>query len=106
MSRIEEQIDKMLQKHRDAVADELTNWKLQAMVHRNARNAIRAEIVAGFTELVEALRRAEQLAEIADDWNLGDDGKVEIDGEWVSCWDLRKEFSAAIAKASRGESDA
>ncbi len=40
-----------------------------------------------------ALCRAAQLAEIAADWNLGSDGKVEIDGEWIECRDLEKEFS-------------
>ena len=52
--------------------------------------------------MYESLDRAVQLAGIASDWDLGTDGKVEIDGEWVSCWSLRQEFAAALA-AARGE---
>lgn len=50
--------------------------------------------------LLEALQRAVQLAQIASDWDLGSDGEVEIDDEWVSCHTLRDEFEAAIAKAT------
>jgi hypothetical protein len=50
--------------------------------------------------LLAALKRAEQLAQIASDWDLGTDGKVEIDGEWVPCLRLRDEFHTAIARAT------
>lgn len=41
------------------------------------------------------LLKASKLASIASDWNLGDDGKVEIDGKWVSCSSLSSEFKKA-----------
>lgn len=47
-------------------------------------------------ELVEALRKAEQLAQIARDWNLYE---VEIDGEMVDIYALTDEFSAALTRA-------
>ncbi len=47
-----------------------------------------------------ALKRAEQLAEIAYDWDLGDDGKVSIDGQWTSCADLRTEFKEALNQST------
>ncbi len=50
-------------------------------------------------ELIEALRRASKLASIAYDWDLGQNGKVEIDGEWISCAALAQEFRAAIQNA-------
>jgi hypothetical protein len=56
-------------------------------------------------ELLKALKRASQLASIAYDWDLGTDGKVEIDGEWVSCSDLRQEFDKAIDKAAIAKGD-
>lgn len=46
--------------------------------------------------LIEACRKAEQLANVARDWNLDE---VEIDGEMVDTIDLVTEFRAAIAKA-------
>ena len=49
-------------------------------------------------EVVKELRKAIQLAGIASDWGLGTDGKVEIDGEWVPCFDLQKQFKAALAR--------
>jgi hypothetical protein len=41
----------------------------------------------------EALRKAIQLADIANDWNLYE---VEIDGEMVSTYTLRDEFKEAL----------
>lgn len=58
-----------------------------------------AKLIAAVHELLAVARRAEQLAQIAWDWDLGTDGEVEIDGEWVSTLALRNEFAAAIAKA-------
>lgn len=49
-------------------------------------------------ELLKVLDRAMQLAQIAWDWDLGSDGKVEIDDEWVSTYALRDEFETAIAR--------
>lgn len=46
-------------------------------------------------ELVEALRKAKQLASIASDWNLDE---VEIDGNMVWTRELEREFDAALAK--------
>lgn len=56
-------------------------------------------LISAAPDLLAQLKRAAQLAEIANDWDLGTDGEVEIDGEWVGCWELRKQFRAAIAKA-------
>jgi hypothetical protein len=42
--------------------------------------------------LVDAIKKAEQLADIAADWNLTE---VEIDGAMVNIYDLRNEFRAA-----------
>lgn len=44
-----------------------------------------------------ALSRAEQLASIAYDWDLGTDGKVEIDGAWIGTTELRSEFLRTLA---------
>lgn len=55
-----------------------------------------AQLIAASPELLAALRKAAQLAEIASDWNLEE---VEIDGEMVRTRDLREQFNAAIAKA-------
>ena len=52
--------------------------------------------------LEAALERAVQLAGIASDWDLGDNGRVEIDGKWISCYELKAEFKAALSKA-KGE---
>lgn len=50
--------------------------------------------------LVEALRKASQLASIACDWHLEE---VEIDGEMVDAHDLRNEFDAALSTAESGK---
>ena len=52
---------------------------------------------------LKALRRAEQLASIAYDWNLGDNGRVEIDDKMVSCASLGKEFTRAIKAIEGGK---
>ncbi len=44
------------------------------------------------------LKRAEKLADIAYERNLGNDGKVEIDGEWVGCMDLKLDFQEALSE--------
>jgi hypothetical protein len=44
-------------------------------------------------KMQEALRKAIQLADIANDWNLYE---VEIDGEMVSTYTLRDEFKEAL----------
>ena len=49
-------------------------------------------------KLHESLRKAEQLACIATDWNLTE---VEIDGEMVSVYDLRREFKAVLAESEK-----
>lgn len=51
-------------------------------------------------DMLAALKKASQLADIATDWNLDE---VEIDGEMVRTYDLRDEFDAAIAKATAAE---
>jgi hypothetical protein len=48
--------------------------------------------------LRKTLARASKLASIAYDWDLGTDGQVEIDDEWVSCADLHQEFDAVLEK--------
>lgn len=48
-------------------------------------------------ELIAALKKAEQLASIAADWNLDE---VEIDGVMVKTFELRKEFAAALTRAT------
>lgn len=53
------------------------------------------------SELRAILHRAEQLACIAYDWELGRNGKVEIDGKWTSCCDLRHEFRLAKETLAR-----
>jgi len=58
-----------------------------------------AQLWATAHKLVELLCKAEQLAEIASDWDLGTDGMVEIDDEWVSTLSLKKEFHDVIAEA-------
>lgn len=58
-----------------------------------------ARLIGAAPELLAALKKASQLADIATDWNLDE---VEIDGEMVRTYDLRDEFDAAIAKATGG----
>lgn len=48
--------------------------------------------------VVEALRKARQLVDIATDWNLDE---VEIDGEMVRTYSLGAEFDAALASLSQ-----
>ena len=59
-----------------------------------------AHLIAAAPELAEAVRKAEQLARVASDWNLDE---VEIDGDMVPTHQLFDEFTAALAKA-RGQS--
>ena len=47
-------------------------------------------------EMYEAVRKAEQLATIATDWNLTE---AEIDGEMVSVYELRQWFQSTLALA-------
>ena len=56
-----------------------------------------AYLIATAPEMLEAMRKASQLASIASDWNLYE---VEIDGEMVGICDLMAVFDAAIAKAT------
>lgn len=56
-------------------------------------------LIEAAPELYEAARVAEQLADIAEDWNLDE---VEIDGEMRDIYEVRDIFRAALAKA-RGE---
>jgi hypothetical protein len=42
----------------------------------------------------DAIDKAEQLANIASDWNLDE---VEINGEMIDIYDLRAEFETALA---------
>ena len=48
----------------------------------------------GYAELIAAVRKAEQLASIATDWNLTE---VEIDGVMVPTYELRQWFGAVLA---------
>jgi hypothetical protein len=48
-----------------------------------------------FFELVDALKKALQLSEVATDWNLD---KVEIDGKMVSTHRLKSKFRALLKK--------
>lgn len=56
-------------------------------------------------QTIKVLKRAKQLASIAYDWDLGTDGKVEIDGQWVSCSELKEEFAKEIKrlKSQKGQ---
>lgn len=55
-----------------------------------------ARLIAAAPEMLEAVRKASQLASIASDWNLYE---VEIDGAMVGIYALMAEFDAALAKA-------
>ena len=55
-----------------------------------------AKLVEHITVLRENLCIAAALAGIASDWDLGTDGEIEIDDEWVSCWSLKQRFESAI----------
>lgn len=55
-----------------------------------------ASLYAASPDLYEAVRKAIQLATVAEDSNLYE---VEIDDEMVDMLDLRKEFEAALKKA-------
>lgn len=57
-----------------------------------------ADLIAAAPDMLAALKKAAQLADIATDWNLSE---VEIDGQMVSVYDLKREFAATIAKASQ-----
>lgn len=67
-------------------------------VVRGALNLMESERVEELerqlAECQRSLGKAEQLAGIAWDWNLGDNGMVEIDGKWVNLLDLQNEFRA------------
>ena len=58
-----------------------------------------AELEAQRDDLLEKVRKANQLALVASDWNLNE---VEIDGEMVPIFSLVAEFTAAISRAKRG----
>ena len=55
-----------------------------------------AAAIAAHDALVEELRKAQQLAQVALDWNLDE---VEIDGEMVSVYELYSDFRATLALA-------
>lgn len=52
-------------------------------------------LLSSWWEMREALRKAEQLAEVARDWNLDD---VEINGAMVPTLDLADEFRALLVR--------
>lgn len=56
-----------------------------------------ARVLTIAPELLEALRKAVQLASIASDWNLDE---VEIDGEMVATLDLWSEFKECVDRAT------
>ena len=66
MNRIEERLNRMLEEHRDAVVNGMTGWKLQAIPHQNARNAIRAEIVADWNDAMFVLELVDNLRILVD----------------------------------------
>lgn len=78
----------------ESVGDKGTCWQRESHGACPARE-IGQDTRRSVEKMKLALKRAAQLAEIAADWNLGSDGKVEIDGEWIDCRDLEKEFSLA-----------
>ena len=57
-----------------------------------------------FERVIQALRTAAQLAEVASDWNLDE---VEIDGEMVRTWGIHKQMLQLLADLGRpgGETD-
>lgn len=65
-----------------------------------ANSALIVRAVNSHEALVEALRKAEQLASVASDWNLPE---VEIDGQMVSIYVLMAEFRAALSTAESGK---
>jgi hypothetical protein len=81
----------------NAILSELTRAHPQSgdgeLRHRAAAEIER--LTAEVDRLRAALRKAEQLAIIASDWNLDE---VEIDGEMVDTYDLRDEFRAALTQ--------
>jgi hypothetical protein len=79
-------------------ADE-TRFICQLSQDRSGEVEANARLIASAPELYEAVRKAEQLASIADDWHLPE---VEIDGEMTRTMALANEFKALLAKA-RGE---
>jgi len=54
---------------------------------------------AGEYDLVEVCKIAAELAEIANDWDLGTNGEVEISGEWIAVSELRLMFLNAADEA-------
>ena len=64
---------------------------------RTPENEANATLFKASADLYEVVRKAIQLASVANDWNLYE---VEIDGEMVGTHDLRSEFEAAFKKAT------
>ena len=99
MNRIEERLNRMLEEHRDAVANGMTGRKLQAIPHQNARDAIRVEIIEEYTELLEALELIENLRILVDNPSAWDCFSQDVsDAIRV----ILPDIDAAIAKA-KGE---
>ncbi len=70
---------------------DLSLWQL---VERVRREHPEHRAVREYVQMREALRKAEQLATVARDWNLNE---VEIDGEMVPTLSLECEFSSHLA---------
>lgn len=61
--------------------------------------AANARLIAEAPVMLALLKKAEQLAQVACDWNLDE---VEIDGQMVSTYDLRDQFLAVLARIEGG----
>ena len=95
---IEDALDELIKRTRTLEA-ESSDWNGDGPEFVREVKEQRDKIVTHVAALREHIRVAAALAGIASDWDLGQDGKVEIDDEWVSCWSLAKRFIVA----ARGE---
>lgn len=74
-------------------------WLCQRNRHLERQLAAMNNLTPALSErVIQALRTAMQLAEVASDWNLDE---VEIDGEMVRTWDIRKQMHALLADLDR-----
>ena len=98
MSKIEELLDELIKRTRTLEAESSDCNGDGPEFVRDVEEQ-RGKAVTYVTALREHLRIAAELAGIASDWDLGTDGKIEIDDEWVSCWVLEKRFMEALDDA-------
>ena len=76
--------------------EELAKLSVSELLKRGFRAEACAridELQAENEKMKDLVRKARQLADIAEDWNLDE---VEIDGEMVEIYNLREEFKQAL----------